>query len=437
MFALFNEVVRPRIRTRPSRGLHLGLSVGVLFLLVSLLVACAPGQAGETAEPSGDAAGETTAGALSTGTPVAAVRTQEAPQLDVSLSEEGVTIAPLPVRAGFPFTVTATLQHNSAAAVQAVPFFAFISPRQESLGYQPFIHVLTVTLPATEPVQVDVPVSWNFAWGEYQLWLQANRLPESWQEQHPVQPEADVTNNMVLMDLMIDPFDAYTSELCSGRVDVQIGPVDVLPEPDQQRVVVRVRNQGNAAVYNLPVVVLGDQLSGIAYTPAIPPCGGTVEVGVAVDRPFEQGETLRVQVNPKDWPGGMVEDDYSNNQVAVTGGLAPGVVVPPGGGLDDYEFELTEADIESPELWIVLVTVRNLGTRDADKVPIRIENEAGRKITDEIPLVQGGGSGVAAFRVGYLWTRGGTLTFTVNPPETEGAYPENNRENNTATFTLP
>jgi hypothetical protein len=70
-------------------------------------------------------------------------------------------------------------------------------------------------------------------------------------------------------------------------------------------------------------------------------------------------------------------------------------------------------------------------------VPILIENEAGRKITDAIPLVQGGGQGVAAFRVGYLWIRGGELTFTINPEGVEGAYPESVRDNNVATFTLP
>jgi hypothetical protein len=85
----------------------------------------------------------------------------------------------------------------------------------------------------------------------------------------------------------------------------------------------------------------------------------------------------------------------------------------------------------------VLVTVHNLGTRDADMVPIRIENEGGRKLLDAIPLVQGEGSGVAAIRVGYLWLPGGTLTFTVNPQDTKDAYPEGNRNNNVATFTLP
>jgi hypothetical protein len=40
-------------------------------------------------------------------------------------------------------------------------------------------------------------------------------------------------------------------------------------------------------------------------------------------------------------------------------------------------------------------------------------------------------------RVGYLWIPGGTLTFTVNPVDVEGAFPEINRDNNVATFTLP
>jgi hypothetical protein len=106
-------------------------------------------------------------------------------------------------------------------------------------------------------------------------------------------------------------------------------------------------------------------------------------------------------------------------------------------GPGDYDFQIHSQDIEIPQMWIVQVRVRNLGTRDADMVPIRIENEAGRKLLDSIPLVRGGGEGMAAFRVGYLWVRGGTLTFTINPSDAEGAYPEPNQKNNTATFTLP
>ena len=44
---------------------------------------------------------------------------------------------------------------------------------------------------------------------------------------------------------------------------------------------------------------------------------------------------------------------------------------------------------------------------------------------------------MAAIRVGYLWTPGGVLTFTVNPEDAQNAYPESNRDNNVATFKLP
>jgi hypothetical protein len=111
--------------------------------------------------------------------------------------------------------------------------------------------------------------------------------------------------------------------------------------------------------------------------------------------------------------------------------------VPPGSGLEDYDFAISTADIETPEAWMVLVTVHNLGTRDAAMVPILIENETGRELTDAIPLVQGDGLGVAAIRVGYLWNPGGTLTFTVNPEDAPGAFPEANRSNNTAAYPLP
>ena len=371
------------------------------------------------------------------GTPILAPTVEPTPDLDLVLSEQSVSLAPLPLRAGFPFTVTATIENLSNSPALDVPVMVYIAAPQEQIGYAPFLKVLTATVPASETLAVNVPVDWNFAGGDHQLWLQVNRLPEAWQSRMPLQPEADSSNNIVLLPLMIDPFDAYVSDLCPGRVDVEVGPADVLPEPDQQQVLVRVHNAGNQAVYNLPVVVMGDDLTGIAYTPAIAPCGGTVEVAVATDRPFGQGESLSVQVNPGEWPDGLAEGDFGNNQVAVVAGLAPGTELPLGSGLDDYDFAITTTDIETPEAWIVQVTVHNLGTRDAAMVPIRIENANGRKLTDAIPLVQGEGSGVAAIRVGYLWTRGGTLTFTVNPEEAKGSYPERDRENNVAVFTLP
>jgi hypothetical protein len=185
------------------------------------------------------------------------------------------------------------------------------------------------------------------------------------------------------------------------------------------------------------VVITGDGLTGIAYTPTIPPCGGTTEVLVELDQPFEQGTSLTVQINPEAWGIGLPEDDYDNNQVAVTAGLAPGMQIPPGSGLDDYDFAIATTDIETPEAWIILVTAQNHGSRDAAMVPIRVENEAGRQITDAIPLVQGDGLGLAAIRVGYLWTPGGVLTLTINPEDAENPYPESNRENNVATFRLP
>ncbi|HSR34503.1 MAG TPA: hypothetical protein VLY63_28370 [Anaerolineae bacterium] len=359
------------------------------------------------------------------------------PQLELVMIEDDVSIDPLPLRAGFPFTVTASVHNNSELLAVDIPLMVYVSARQEEIGYTSFLHLFTMTLPASQTVPLTVPVDWNFAGGEHQLWIQANRLPDAWYGLASVQPEADIANNIVLLDLMIDPFDAYTSDLCSGRVDVEIGPADVLPDPDRQHVLVRVHNLGNRAVYNLPVVITGDKMAGIAYTPAIPPCGGTAEVYVPVDRPLEEGEALTVRVNPDDWENALQEDNSENNQVSVAAGLAPGVVIPPGSGLEDYDFRLDTGDIETPEPWTVLVTVQNLGTRDAAMVPIQIENEAGRKIVDAIPLVQGEGIGTAAFRVGYLWIPGGTLTFTLNPQDANGAYPETNWDNNVATFVLP
>lgn len=407
----------------------------VFFLL--LLVACGSveGDGRETvATPLPD---HSTPGTLPPGTASPEGPTPSMPLVDLTLAEEGVIVESLPLRAGSPFSITAVIHNRSEFSVKDVPLVLYISAKQEQIGYVPFLQTITVTLPPSQSMPVQLPVNWNFPGGEHQLQVQVNRLPEAWQARIPLQPEVDRSDNIALLELMIDPFDAYTSDLCPGRVDIEIGPEDVLPEPGQQRVWVRVHNLGNRAMYNLPVVVLGDDLAGVTYTPAIPPCGGTADVHVEVDRPFQEGESLTVQVNPKDWVGGLIEDELDNNQLTVAAGLAPGMVIAPGSGLEDYDFSISSAAIEVPEPWIVLVTVENLGTRDAAMVPIRIENEAGRKINDAIPLIQGRGLGIAAFRVGYLWIPGGTLHFTANPVDAQGAYPESNRDNNEAVFTLP
>ena len=402
--------------------------VVVPFLLLLLLAACGNrlGPNG-TATPQGEGWGDGRAG-QSTPTP-------DSPAIDITLANKDVTVNPLPLRAGFPFTVTAVIHNNSGSPASGVPMMVYIAPENDEIGYSPFVEVLTFTLPSTRPVTIEVPVRWNLAGGEQRLWVQVNRLPTAWQSQAPTRPERDRGDNSALLDLMVQPFDAYTSDLCPGRVDVEIGPADVVAEPGTERVGVRVHNAGNQAVYNLPVVIAGDGLAGIGYTPAIPPCGGTAETWVDVDRPLDLGESIEISVNPEGWSGGLLEDDASNNAARVS------VALPVSASLSpepvDYDFEIAPTDIEVPEAWLILVTVHNLGTRDAARVPVRVENLTGRRVNDVIPLVQGNGTGVAAIRVGTLWTRGGTLTLTVNPQGAKGGYPESKRGNNVATVTLP
>lgn len=405
----------------------------ILLALAVLVVLAGCGAGGQGAQETPTAVPQ---GEISVPLPTFAA-TLEPPVVDLSLAEDDVSIDPLPLRAGFPFTVTALVRNNWSVPAENVPVMILITAEQEEIGFSSYTRLLTVTVPATQSLEVALPVDWNFAGGEHQLWVQVNRVPDAWQARASTQAEVDTLDNIALIDLMIDPFDAYTSDLCSGRVDVEIGAEDVLPEPEQQRVWVRVHNVGNRAMYNLPVTVTSAQGSGIAYTPAIPPCGGTAGVYVTLDQPIQEGDSLTVQVNPEQWTAGLPEDDFENNRVSLTAGLAPGLSLPPASSAGDYDFSISTEDIEIPEMWHVLVTVHNLGTRDAAMVPISVENEAGRKLTDAIPLVQGEGIGVAAIRVGYLWIPGGALTFEVNPADAAGAFPEENRENNTATFTLP
>jgi hypothetical protein len=357
--------------------------------------------------------------------------------LDLVLADSDVSVAPLPLRAGVPFTVTATIHNESAVPAADVPLMLYISAQEEKIGFQSFLQVLTMSVPASGTVPVEIPVDWNLAGGEHRLWLQVNRVPDAWQTRLQTRPEDQIDNNMVLRDLMVEAFDAYTSDLCAGRVDVEIGPGDVLPDAEHQQVRVRVHNLGNQAVYHLPVVVSGDGVTGVAYTPPIPPCGGTVEIEVPLDGALEEGQSLTVMINPADWEERLPESSMDNNQVTVSAGLAASQAVP-SDGLHDYDFSITTADISIPQAWTLLIQVHNQGTRDADMVPIRVENEGGRSLNDSIPLVRGsGGLGVAAMRVGYLWTPGGTLTLTINPPDARDAYPETNRDDNVATFTLP
>jgi hypothetical protein len=416
---------------RPAPHLVKNSAVLAFLSLLLLLIGCGAGGADEPgALPVGPAGTSEVDRPTVTPEPTA-------PLLDLELTQKDLSVEPLPLRAGFPFTATALIHNNTGVSAVDVPVMVYISARQEEIGYSAFLQVLTVTVPASESVPVDVPVNWNFAGGEHELWVQVNRLPKAWQPRVPTQAETDTSNNLALLDLQVNPFDAYVSNLCSGRVDVEVGPADIQTGVVRQQVRVRVHNVGNRAVYNLPVVITGKELTGIAYTPAIPPCGGTAEVSVELNRPLEEGEAISVQVNPKEWAEELQEDSLDNNQVTVTAGVAPETAYSSGAEQVDYDFALSATDIETPEKWMVLVTVHNLGTRDAAQVPIRIQNQAGRKVVDVIPLVQGEGIGVAAIRVGYLWTPGGTLTFTVNPADAKGAFPEKQRENNVVTFPLP
>lgn len=406
--------------------------VALLFLaaLPSLLAACQSPLPG-TASVQGGSATQMPAATYSLPT-----RTPIVPVVDLALPSELVAVKPLPLRAGFPFTITARIENKSELRADNIPLVAYLSPVQDELGFTSFLETLTVTVPATASVPITIPVRWNLPGGEHRLWLQVNHVPNAWQSRFVLVPEANLSDNTALMDLVVAPFDAYVSELCPGRVDLEVGPLDVVPDLARQQVLVRVHNPGNQAVYNVPVVAIAGQTAGVVYTPAIPPCGGTAQVRLTLDRPLAEGELLTILVNPKDWENGLREDSYDNNQVSVSAGL-PGAEAGQVSGLQDYDFSIDAAQIEIAQAWVVLVKVQNLGTRDAADVPILVENAAGRKVNDLIPFVQGNGLGLAAIRVGYLWTPGGTLTFTVNPEEARGVLPESNRQNNVATFVLP
>lgn len=352
------------------------------------------------------------------------------------LDPADVTLSPLPLRAGVAFTITTLIHNNSDELAGDVPVVVHLSALEEKFGYQPFLQVLTATVPPSTSVPVTVPVRWNLSSGEHRLWVQANRLPDAWQGDLPVQPEANLADNAVLVDLWIEPFDAYMNTLCAGRVDLEVGPADILPEPDTGRVVVTIHNLGNRAVYNVPVIVFSRRASGVGYSPAIPPCGGTVRVTVDLEGALAPGDGLTVRINPDEWASGIEEDDFENNHVAVSAGFAPGVVVPAAEQPADYDFWIGADGIELAQPGVLVVTVQNRGTRDADEVPVWVQNEAGRKVVDRIALVRGQGTGIGAIRISSLGAQHGPLTITINPADADGAYPEANRQDNTVTFQL-
>ncbi|HSJ55544.1 MAG TPA: hypothetical protein VLC95_00080 [Anaerolineae bacterium] len=359
------------------------------------------------------------------------------PRLALALDPADVTLAPLPLRAGVPFTLTTFIHNRSAVPAADVPLVVHLSAIRDEFGYQAFTHVMTVTVPPSVSVPITVPVRWNLASGEHRLWIQANRPPDAWRGVLPAQAEANLADNAVLVDLWIEPFDAEVSTLCAGRVDLEIEPVDILPEPDAGRVLVTVHNLGNRAVYNVPVVVFSSKASGVAYSPPIPPCGGTVRVPVDLEGELAQGDALTVRINPVEWAAEVEEDNYDNNEVAISAGFAPGVAPSPPQQPADYDFWVDSGGIELAQPGVLVITVQNRGTRDADGVPVQVETETGRKIVDRIPLVRGQGVGVGAIRISSLGVRTGALVVTINPPDSPDAYPEANRQDNVVIFNLP
>jgi len=432
----------------------------LLLFLVWVLAGCA---AAQTAEPASGVEGLLPSG--STVTPISQATGSDgagAKPAPVSLTvmPKGIKHEPLPLRAGFPFTITVPIHNNQPVPALGVPVMVYLSANQEQIGFSSFFQVLTVTVAATDTLALKIPVVCNLAGGEYQLWVQVNRLsvPVAQQAGTPTLPEIDIGDNSALLDLTIAPFDAYVSDLCPGRIDVALESGEIWLEPDLQSIHVRVHNLGNQAVYNLPVVAIGkregqshdwrSQSDGVAYTPAIPPCGGTAEVVVELDRPLEAGECVDLAVNPEEWPRlpeaiGLAEDSFDNNVVrswsaeAAAGQAGSGAGGPGGGVITDYDFAISSADVEMVRPGVVLLKVHNLGTRDAADVSIRMEGKAGRKVVDVIPFVEGDGFGVAAIQLGWLWSPKATLTLIVNPEGAKGAYPEANRDNNVVTFTLP
>ncbi|NIV32384.1 MAG: hypothetical protein GWN58_23965, partial [Anaerolineae bacterium] len=151
-------------------------SLLALFILVLLLAGC--GERGEDSveTPAAQADAES-------GGPIPTFIPQlEVPLVDLVLSQENVLVEPAPLRAGFPFTVTALIHNNLTVPAEDIPVMVLITAQQEQIGYTSYAELITITVPASQSLQLDLPVDWNFAGGEHRLWLQVNRLPDAWQD---------------------------------------------------------------------------------------------------------------------------------------------------------------------------------------------------------------------------------------------------------------
>ena len=170
-------------------------TVLVLINLVLLLAGCGERQEGARETP-------TAPPGAGIGAPLPTFMPEsELPEVDLSLPEDEVLVEPEPLRAGFPFTVTALIRNNMTVPAEDVPVMVLITAEQEEIGYTSYAELITVTVPASQSLQLDLPVDWNFAGGEHRLWLQVNRLPDAWQDRAPTKAETNTRDNIALIDL--------------------------------------------------------------------------------------------------------------------------------------------------------------------------------------------------------------------------------------------
>jgi len=222
--------------------------------------------------------------------------TPNVPSVQVSLAPRDVSVKPLPIQAGYPFTITLVIHNDGGASPEPAGDGLHLS-RAGNDRLLSLHGVLTVTLPSTRPVTLEVPVRWNLTGGENRLWAQVNRLPKAWQPESPTWPEEDKSDNSVLLELIVEPFDAYRSDLCSGRVDVEIDAGVVAERA--------------ASAFGCPSTTPGTRppttsrwsfpaktwRASPTHRPS--PVRGTAEVWVQVDRPLAEGESIAVNVTPK------------------------------------------------------------------------------------------------------------------------------------------
>ncbi len=256
------------------------------------------------------------------------------------LSPERLHGAAGPPRVGDALQVSFTVHNDGEAAVSGALVTAAMA--RAEIPRTTFVEHARVDLPAGGEVAVQLtlgrlsdselasPFRPEFGDGRYVVAASVNRdlrdlVDGRFYWSSTPTREANEADNVVQAEITYLPFESYTSEACPAGANLAIDPTDVALQEMETAgaggaapfLALTVRNSGNAALYHIPIRVLGAGGLRFAYhTGILTPCGGAGRVFLPVNAGW--GDTFTIAVNAPDDHGGVEEEDYSDNQIQVT-----------------------------------------------------------------------------------------------------------------------